>query len=185
MATTIKCSKCAKLNSIEARYCSQCGYELVMEKIIEDVESKTFNKKEKKKKSLLPRIIGAVAFAVSFIAAQQYFSKTNFIDKALMEVSSEINENCPFMVDNQTRLDNTSALPDKVFRYNYNLVHLEKNEVDINELKEYLMPNNINDVTTNPDMKDFRENDVTMAYSCEDKNSIFLFKISVTPDMYK
>jgi len=42
----------------------------------------------------------------------------------------------------------------------------------------------INNVKTNPDLKIYRDNKVTMAYNYKDKNGIFVLKISVTPGLY-
>lgn len=186
MVDTIKCIRCGKINSKEAKYCSQCGYELIKEEEHEKTDTKVSKEKRRKKQKTLPQIIGAaVAFAVSFFVTQQFFSNSNSFDKVMMEVASEINESCPIMVDSHTRLDNAIALPDNVFQYNYTLVNMEKNEVDTEELKEYLTPNIINDVTTNPNLEHLRKNKVTMAYSYHDMNSVFLFKITVTPKMYE
>ena len=101
-----------------------------------------------------------------------------------MNAASEINKSCPMMVDKETRLDNTIALPENVFQYNYTLVNMEVATTDVNQLENYVKPILINTVKTNPDMKTNREHKTTMGYSYKDKNGIFLFKILVTPDLY-
>lgn len=88
------------------------------------------------------------------------------------------------MVDQNTRLDNVAAFPNNIFQYNYTLVNLEKSEVNIDTVKKYLEPNIINNVKTNPDLKPYRDNKVTMAYNYRDKNGVFVLKIEVTPEMY-
>ncbi len=103
----------------------------------------------------------------------------------MMKAASEINESCPIMIDKDTRLDNTIALPDNIFQYNYTLVNLEKQEINVGELKNYIEPNVINNVKTSPDMKDYRENRTTMVYYYKDKNGEFVLKINVSPEKYE
>ena len=180
-----KCKKCDKVNSEISKYCSQCGYELPKNEPIKMEEPKKNSKPEKNKKQILSLLIGVLAFGISFFGVKTLFHNSLSFDKAMMTIASDINESCPIMIDNVTRLDNTIALPDNVFQYNYTLVDLEKNEINIDELREYIEPNVINNVKTNPDMKEFKDNKVTMAYNYKDKNGVFVLKINVTPDLYE
>jgi len=103
----------------------------------------------------------------------------------MMQAASEFNKMCPIMVDKETRLDNSMALPDNVFQYNYTLVNMEKNNINISELEEYIKPIILNTIKTNPDLKLFRDHKTTMSYDYKDKNSEHLFKLSFTADQYK
>ena len=89
------------------------------------------------------------------------------------------------MVDNATRLDNSIALPNNVFQYNYTLVTMLKDSININDLKNYLEPRIVNDVRTNPAMKYIRDNKVTVNYSYKDMAGANLFNISVKPEQYQ
>jgi hypothetical protein len=135
------------------------------------------------KKKIIVTIAGIVAFGLTYFGAQQLFKAPSF-DKAMMEAASELNKTCPIMVDQDTRLDNALALPDNIFQYNYTLVNLEKSEVNVDTVKKYVEPGLINNVKTNPDLKVYRDNKVTMAYNYRDKNGVFVLKINVTPDLY-
>ena len=88
------------------------------------------------------------------------------------------------MVDNYTRLDNTTVLPDKVFQYNYTLTTTLKSEVDTSIFGKIKL-NAISNARTNPDMKDIRDNDLTLSYYYKDKNGVFISKFNVTPNEYK
>jgi hypothetical protein len=46
-------------------------------------------------------------------------------------------------------------------------------------------PTILNGVKTSPDLKDYRDHKVTMAYNYVDKNGAFVFKILISPDKYK
>ncbi len=114
-------------------------------------------------------IISAIAFVISFIIAKfavEYFiNRNNTFDKQLMKAASDLNKSCPVMVDKDTRLDNTVALPDNIFQYNYTLVNYSKEEIDIDLIKNNLQPLLLNNIKSNDDLKIFRDNKVTLKYS--------------------
>ncbi len=176
------CNNCDKINSHLAKYCSQCGYELPKVELKESEKTETIGKKKSK---FIPLIVGIIAFGISFFGVKMLFNSSNSFDQAMMKAASEINKNCPIMVDKNTRLDNAVALPENVFQYNYTLLNLEKSKVNIEEMRAYIQPNVVNNVKTNPDMKDYKENKVTMVYNYRDKNGVFILKIDVTPEMYE
>jgi len=130
-------------------------------------------------------IVGVVAFAVASVVAQQLFFKPASFDKAMMEAANELNKSCPLMVDQETRLDNAAAMPGNIFQYNYTLINYDQSELVTDTLRKYLEPGIINTIRTNPDLKIYRDNSVTMAYQYSDKKGVFLLKILVTPDQYK
>ncbi len=88
------------------------------------------------------------------------------------------------MVDKDTRLDNAIALPGNILQYNYTLVTLSKAELNLEYIKETFEPKIINSVKTNPDLKIFRANKTTMVYNYNDKEGTFVYRITVTPDLY-
>ena len=76
-------------------------------------------------------------------------------------------------------------MPGNVFQYNYTLVNLVKDSIDIPGLESYIKPVILNNVKTNPDMKGFRDNKVTMTYTYKDKDGVYITRINITPDMYE
>src|SRR5260221_1169152 len=112
---------------------------------------------QNKTKKIVGIIVGVVAFVLSYFVVQQFFFKTPSFDKAMMEAASELNKTCPVMVDKETRLDNAVAMPDNIFQYNYTLVNLNKADVNIDTVKKYIEPGIINNVKTNPDLKNYRD----------------------------
>jgi hypothetical protein len=138
-----------------------------------------------KKPVNIQSIIGIIVGMTTFFLVQQYFFKAPEIDEVMMKAASELNKSCPFMVDEETRLDNTISLPDKIFQYNYTLVNLQIEDIDIDAMVSYLEPGLINNVRTNPDMKYQRDSEVTLAYVYKDRDGVFLTKILVTPDKYQ
>lgn len=147
------------------------------------MDSKTNNKMDKKK--VIGIIVGAATFLIAYFAVQQVFFKPPTFDKQIMQIASELNKSCPMMVDAETQLDNAVALSDNTFQYNYTLVSMERANVDVSELENYLKPIILNNIKTNPDLKTFRDNDVIMAYNYKDRNGEHLFKLTFKPENYK
>jgi hypothetical protein len=210
----LKCSNCGHLNEVKTEYltfCKNCNKVLNNnfpdwvkknpDKSFEDfkqsicttevIETPKSKSKSIKIKGLKYWIGFAITFAIFYAVGQlggekivEFFKKPGY-NKAMMETASEINKSCPIMIDNATRLDNAVALPGNIFQYNYTLVNLIKDSVNINELKNYLEPTIINYVKSNPEMKAMRENKTTINYYYKDNTGIYLFTISIKPEQYK
>ena len=183
----VNCKNCGADNPSTSKYCSGCGYELPRiktENLTEVLQQKTTENKDKRKK-IFGTAIGIIVFGLSYFAVQQIFFKTPSYDKVMMEMASNFNRTCPIMVDAETRLDNTIALPGNIFQYNYTLVNTDKANVDTVGMKNYLERSITNVVKTNPQMKFQRDHKTTLNYYYKDKNGVYLFIISVTPDKYK
>ena len=142
------------------------------------------NQKKVNKKQIggiIGSIIGAAVVALIF--QLDIFSPS--FDKVLMETASSLNENCPIMVDQETRLDNVMGLPNNVFQYNYTLVNWTIDSINIIELENSIQPLILNNVISNPDLETFRNNRTTLDYNYRDKNGVFITRISITPEDYE
>lgn len=183
----IKCTHCGTDSPVRNKYCFSCGYELP--KIAVANSESTIPAPKRKnpdgRKKTLGLIVGVIAFALSYFLVQELFFKMPSLDKAMMEVASEINKTCPIMVDSETRLDNAISLPKNIFQYNYTLVNMEKASTDTVEMRAFLEPTIVNFVKTNPQMKFQRDQETTINYYYKDKEGNFLITISVTPEKYK
>ncbi len=181
----IICSNCQAENDENSKYCSVCGYKLtIVEKLnqkIEDGKQKDVNSNKKfDLKTFLGFIIG---FIIMFFVSQSIFKPS--IDKQLAEVANEMNKTCPMNVDEYTILKNVIALPNKTLQYNYNLIGITKAEVNLDTVKKYVFPRVLQNVKSNPGMKLFRDNKVTLNYYYSDKNGVFVTKYIVKPEMYE
>ncbi len=182
----VTCNNCGSENTSKARYCSACGFELpVRTNTMEETVFEQRPVKQKVNTKTLVTIVGIIAFALAYMAVQHFFFSSTSIDNGMMKIASEINKSCPIMVDAETRLDNTTGMTNKIFQYNYSLVNMEKATVDTMALRNYLEPVIINLIKTNPQMKYQRDNEWTLNYNYKDKNGVYLFMLSITPDKYK
>lgn len=183
---TVTCTNCKSENTTSRRYCSSCGYELpILHSGTSIPVAANADARHGKRKRITGLIAGAIAFALSYWFVQHYVFAPPSINKVMMQAASELNKTCPVMVDQYTRLDNAVALPDNSVQYNYTLVSTTKSEVNMDTVMKYIKPSIINNVRTNPDLKLYRENNTTMVYSYKDMNGEFVYKLSVTPDMYQ
>jgi len=182
---TIRCNKCDAENKITSKYCSQCGYELPKIETNRNELLQSDKGPKANKNKVRNSILGILFGALAYFAVQHFLFREPSIDKVFMNAASELNKTCPIMIDQETRLDNAVAMPNKSFQYNYTLINLNKSEISIDTVKKYLEPSIINNVRTNPDLKIYRDNKITMIYYYRDKNGEFVHKLSVTPEMYK
>lgn len=115
-------------------------------------------------------------------------SKEKTIDDELKEAAINMNKLAPQVLNEGIRLDSVSAEPAKVFKYNYTLVDDVKENVtaeEINAFKKEAKEGALNAVKTSPDMKEFRDHDVTLKYVYYDKNGKLTADFSIVPTEYK
>lgn len=100
------------------------------------------------------------------------------IDRSIAQAADAINKNLPTMVDQNTRLDATAALPGKKLMYRYTIIDLDPLPSS-DELQQAMRPKLINNYKTSEDMESLRKNDVTLVYSYADEagNQISRFEI--------
>lgn len=207
------CAYFNKIESEYTTFCSSCGKKLdnnypnwvktnpgktfedykntilVSKERIEETTSrkdKSINSKRNKYLILMSVLIPILSsigyFAVNKLSG---FSSTTKEDKFLTEMVNEANKSFPMMIDSETRIDNYLALPNNTLQYNYTLVNSTKDSLDLEELKNYLEPNIINNIKTNPDMQLLRDKNMSFNYYYKDKNGNYLFNIKVNPENYK
>lgn len=180
----VKCPKCEEYNSPNSKYCSYCGFEISKtETEAKNIVEHTNPKTNIDKKKIIGIVVGVITFFFIFYFTQQLFSPS--FDKQMVKMTSEWNKNCPMMVDQYTRWDNSLALPNKILQYNYTLIDIERSEVNLDTVRKYIEPGIINNIRTNPDLKSFRDNNITFQYNYRDKNGEFVWMLKVTPDKYE
>src|SRR5690242_2486959 len=85
------------------------------------------------------------------------------IEKELIVRANRINQDCPMMLDQATRFDNVIIQPGNVFQYRYTLVNAQRDRVDTNGLKKFIIPNVIENIRKTPELKFQRDNKVTFS----------------------
>lgn len=105
-------------------------------------------------------------------------------DARLKELVEETNKMCPHMLDQWTRLDSCAVQSGSAMRYYHSIVG-ELIVTDTTLFKSKLEPQIISAMKTNPDVKFYRDNDITMEYQYNDTEGKYIFSMIITPDNYK
>ncbi|MCP4603374.1 MAG: hypothetical protein GY847_23135 [Proteobacteria bacterium] len=132
-------------------------------------------------KVIVVSIIGGI---IGYVLVVQFSSSGVSFDKALMNTASEMNKNCPMMIDKETRLDSTLGGPGKRFSYFYTLVNYGPGDIDKAKIISSLRPNIVNNAKSSEDMKLFREQDVELIYIYKANDNSEITRIVIKPDEY-
>ena len=179
------CTNCQAENSSDAKYCSMCGFTLpiVESQNIVETQPESTTKKSKQKQPIATYIGVIIGVLTSLFITGYFFNPS--VDSKLIAFSSEFNKNCPINIDKFTRINITIILPNKTIQYNYTLLGISEADVDYSIFEETIFPRLLETVKTNPDLKLFRDNDVSLKYYYADEAGTFLTSYTVTPEMYK
>jgi len=135
------------------------------------------------KRWLVTIIIIAVGIIAGVVIHRVYFNPST--DDQLEKAASVINKKCPVMIDSDTRLESANTLPGKGFQYNFTLVKMVIDSVNIPTFNEEMTKLLLQSVRTSPQLKAYRAREVTLSYSYSDKNGKYISIITITPEMYK
>ena len=136
-----------------------------------------------KKQQGIRVIIGMITFALASYGMQQFF-KTD-VEAELARVALELNKRTPIQYDQFTRLDSASSKGATNFSYFYTLINVEKKAIHSDTVQAFLKPNLVDNIKYSPELKVYRDNEITMDYYYYGKNGDFIIKIAVTPELYK
>jgi len=118
---------------------------------------------------------------ISLFLELVFCQNNNRILNELIDASNMMNEMCPTMIDEGTRLDITYIINDDTFIYNYTLINYEKKdfkEPDISAMTMY-MKNSITDFWKNdPEFVFYRINKINVIYKYKDKYGNHIFEFS-------
>lgn len=145
---------------------------------------KTFPRKSNSRKFGLIGAVAVSAVAVSLFAKSgsdvQDAANTTVRDH-LTRVSESLNANLPAMLDQNTRLESTSAAADRVFEYQLTIVGMERMPRRY-EIVDEARPKIVKSYRTAADMQEMREMEVTVRYVYSDASGEEIVRFEVGPD---
>lgn len=108
------------------------------------------------------------------------------VDSELKKTAEFANKQLPRLTDEWTRLDSCVAIPGETYRFYHTLVQLtDSAALDTTSFKKEFTPIIIDKIIkVDPNMKFFRENNVTLQYQYADAGGNYRCRISITPDQY-
>lgn len=104
---------------------------------------------------------------------------------SLAEIASEFNENCPRMVDQETRIDGIEILQPNTIVYKYTLINLPIANVDTTVFRNAMRPGLISMIKLSPEMKELRDAGIVFHYLYNDKGNHHIYTFKIGPDDYK
>jgi hypothetical protein len=140
--------------------------------------------KQRKKKLLIRKIIQIAVVVILISVAQYYFVKDKSVGEELTALVTKYNTACPIMISNDILMESVNTLPQNTVQYDFTLVHVQKERIDVTALKKYVENEILSSSKTNPSLEAFRDNESTVIYNYKDSNEKELFEIILTPEMY-
>jgi flagellar basal body-associated protein FliL len=141
--------------------------------------------KTKRKQNILLLIVIGIAVVIAVVF--QFFLSENVaeVKTEVVELVGKYNKNCPLTIQEGIRLDSVSLPEKSVVQYNLTLANVEKENAEVNVIKDEIEKSLISTAKANPGLQVFRDNDYTLIYSYSDKKKAFLFNVTILPDQYK
>lgn len=99
-------------------------------------------------------------------------------------MATELNESAPVMLDQFTRFEEASVSSDNIFRYHYTVLHTHNPDSLLENRLQSLRENILSLLSTNADLRIFRENDVTIEYIYSDEDHRNIRTIRINPEDY-
>jgi hypothetical protein len=140
--------------------------------------------KQRKKKLLIRKIIQIAVVVILISVVQYYFVQDKSDGKELTALVIKYNTACPIMISDDIRMESVNSLPHNTVQYDFSLIHVEKETVDVSVLKTDIEKQIMATSETNLSLQAFRDNNSTVIYNYKDRDQKDLFKIELTPEMY-
>ena len=145
--------------------------------------------KEKNKLSLKQIIVIGIFTGLGTVGGKfafNYFTTGSIaeqskIEKSLMQVANEMNQNLPLVLDQHTRLDTTIASSGRKFVYQYTMLNIDPSSLNKEQFIQTMKPRLINQYETKEDMKTFRDMNVELTYSYLSEAGDELVAITISP----
>lgn len=143
-------------------------------------------KQSKRKQNILLLFIIVIAVVLVALFQLYLYKSADTVNTEIVELVGKYNKNCPLIIQEGIRLDSVSLHEkDRVVQYNLTLMNVEKETAEINVIHKEIEKSLISTAKANTGLKVFRDNDFALVYSYNDKNKVFLFKVTIMPDLYK
>ena len=104
-------------------------------------------------------------------------------ESQLKKMAEEVNSKCPKVIDQWTSLDSCNSLSANSFKYHMTIKDVVITDTTV--FKSNLTPQILSAIKISPEMKFFKENNITLIYEYRDQAKNYLFSVIATPNDYK
>jgi hypothetical protein len=143
---------------------------------------------QKKKKNLLSIVVMVTVVVIAANLGPKLFNpKENNIlneNNTLSERAVIMNKDCPFIIDENTRLDSITSPKKDILQNNYTLLNDNLADIDVDVFKDIFKPEITNHLKSNKETEFFRKNNATLIYKYFDKEKQFVTDIVILPSDY-
>ena len=112
------------------------------------------------------------------------YSNSIYLNQDLVSMTNEINKTCPIYIDQDTKLENVTILPDNMVRYNITLLNILAKDINKQEFDDFMKPLILNNIKKSSDMDGFRDYNVTIVYQYKDERGNLISKITIYSGTY-
>jgi hypothetical protein len=141
-------------------------------------------KSSSKTQSLFKLFIGLLIASAVGALVKDYFKTTNkgSLEEILNKTSEKVNNICPIMIDEETRMDSTSIIGGNQIVYHQTLINFSIEELDLDYFKNFVDSSVTSAVINNKEMEPLRTNGVIITYNYSDKNGLKIHSVSIEPN---
>lgn len=127
-------------------------------------------------------ILSIALLSLSFV---QCNSNEKALNKKLAEMAVNLNESAPVMLDQYTRFEEALVMEGNKFRYRYTVLNTSNPDSLVEHGLESLKENIGKEFSSNPDLRIFKENNVTIEYVYNDENGRTIRSLQIVPEDYQ
>lgn len=130
-----------------------------------------------------------IIFILSIVSLSLFFmqctSDKKALNKKLEEMAVNLNESAPVMLDQFTRFEGASVTSGNIFRYSYTVLNTSNPDSLVQNGLQSLKENIGKEFSSNPDLRIFKKNNVTIEYVYNDENGQTIRSLRITPEDYQ
>jgi len=143
---------------------------------------------QKKKKNLLTTSLMVVLVVIAVNLGPKLFNSLSGTtlneNNSLSQRAVIMNKDCPFKIDENTRLDSVNSPKNDVLQNNYTLINDNLADIDVDAFQNIFKTEITNHLKSNKESEFFRENNATLVYKYFDKNKQFVTDVIILPSDY-
>ncbi|WP_156879205.1 hypothetical protein [Salinimicrobium xinjiangense] len=131
-------------------------------------------------------MVAVLVFAVNLVPRIFNSEANNLIGSkySLKERAEIMNRDCPFVIDENTRLDSVTAPGEDILQNNYTLLLEHRDNIDVEAFQNILKPEITTQLKAMPEAEDLRKTNTTLVYKYFDKDHSFVTDIVMLPGEY-
>lgn len=141
----------------------------------------------KKKNWIGTALLVAVVVIAANLGPKIFNSKGKDVlvqNMTLSERAEIMNRDCPFVIDDNTRLDSVTSPKEDILQNNFTLLNNNLEDIDIEAFQNIFKPEITNHLKATTQTDDFRKSNATLVYTYFDKEKRFVTDIVILPGEY-